>query len=72
MFGEDYSERNFQMIRKIFLTLLIVALVLTLGIYNFLHSDRSLEWGQKEALYPLNKIQQTWLAKKEKLVHWGN
>ncbi|MEL7657201.1 MAG: ATP-binding protein, partial [Bacillota bacterium] len=47
---------------------LIVILVVTLGVYNYLDSDRSLEWARGEELYPLNKVQQNWLEKKDKLV----
>lgn len=56
------------MIRNKIFVILIALMILTLGIYNILSSDTSLEWDQEEALYSLNTLQKEWLFHKEELV----
>ena len=64
-------ERNSQMFKNIVVTVIVIILILTLGIINYLDSDRSLEWAHEEEMYPLNKVQKDWIEKKGRTSHRG-
>ncbi|HWQ77250.1 MAG TPA: ATP-binding protein [Anaerovoracaceae bacterium] len=54
--------------RNIVLVFIIGILILSMGIYHYLTSNPSIEWGLEEEVYPLNSMQQKWLEEKKMLV----
>lgn len=56
------------MSRNIALIFIIGSLILAMGVYNYLNSERSLEWEQEGDTYSLNSVQQKWLDEKQELV----